>query len=87
MEDESAIKRVGFKKLDGTNYRMWAAMAKAVIEAKDAWEAIETSVPMATASVREDRTGDGTAAQSEKEPKEELKSVPVDKIKERRPGQ
>ncbi len=41
MEDDFAIKKAGITKLNGLNYRTWAIIIKAVIEAKDAWEAIE----------------------------------------------
>ena len=41
MEDDSAIKKAGIAKLNGSNYRTWAAITRAVIEAKDAWDAIE----------------------------------------------
>ncbi len=41
MEDNSAIKKAGITKLNGLNYRTWAAIIKAIIKAKDAWEAIK----------------------------------------------
>jgi len=59
MEDDSAIKRAGIAKLNGTNYRTWAAIVQAVIEAKDAWEAIEPPGLEAETPVRD--TDDGIA--------------------------
>jgi hypothetical protein len=59
MEDDSTIKKVGIAKLNGSNYRTWAAITRAVIEAKDAWDAIELPGLEAKASVKS--TGDGTA--------------------------
>jgi hypothetical protein len=35
MEDDSVIKKAGITKLNGLNYRTWAVIIKAVIEAKD----------------------------------------------------
>lgn len=78
MEDDSAIKKVGIAKLNGVNYRPWAAIAKAVIEAKDAWEAVEPSGPEAETPVRD--TDDGTAGPSMGI---ELQvPLPVDRIKD-----
>ncbi|KAG4428796.1 hypothetical protein IFR05_015722 [Cadophora sp. M221] len=59
MEDDSTIKKVGIAKLNSSNYRTWAAITKAVIEAKDAWDAIEPPGLEAETSVKS--TGDGTA--------------------------
>ena len=59
MEDDSAIRKAGIAKLNGLNYRTWAPIVKAVIEAKDAWGAVEPPAPEAKASVED--TGDGTA--------------------------
>jgi len=60
MEDDSAIRKAGITKLNGSsNYRTWAAIIQAVIEAKDAWEAIEPSAPEAETSV--EATDVGTA--------------------------
>ena len=58
MEDDSTIKKIGIAKLNGSNYRTWAAITRAVIEAKDAWDAIELPGPEAETSVKS--TGDGT---------------------------
>ena len=58
MEDDSAIKRAGIAKLNGANYRTWAAIVKAVIEAKNAWEAVEPSALEAETPVKD--TDDGT---------------------------
>ncbi|KAG4433368.1 hypothetical protein IFR05_011152 [Cadophora sp. M221] len=41
MEDDLAIKKAGIAKLNSLNYRTWAVIARAVIEAKDAWDAIK----------------------------------------------
>ena len=58
MEDDSTIKKVGIAKLNGSNYRTWTAITRAVIEAKDAWDAIEQPAPEAKTS--EKSTDDGT---------------------------
>lgn len=76
MEDDSTIKRVGIAKLNGTNYRTWAAIAKAVIEAKDAWEAIEPSVPKAETPV--EATDDGIARSD----RTESKTPPTDRVRD-----
>ena len=64
MEDDSAIKKVGIAKLNGTNYRTWAAITRAVIKAKDAWDSIVLVEPEAETSVRAagDRIVKGKAA-------------------------
>jgi hypothetical protein len=36
IEDESSMRKVGIAKLNGTNYRPWAVIVKALIEAKEA---------------------------------------------------
>ena len=60
MEDDSAIRKAGITKLNGSsNYRTQAAIIQAVIEAKDAWEAIVPSAPEAETSV--EATDVGTA--------------------------
>ena len=59
IEDDSTIKKIRIAKLNGSNYRTWAAIPRAVIEAKDAWDAIELPGPEAETSVKS--TGDGTA--------------------------
>ena len=41
MEDDSTIKKVGIAKLNGSNYRTWAAITRTVIKAKDTWDTIE----------------------------------------------
>ena len=41
MEDDSTIRKAEIAKLNGSNYRTWAAITRAVIKAKDAWDAIE----------------------------------------------
>ena len=54
MEDDSAIKKAGTAKMNGSNYRTWAAITRTVIEAKDAWEAIEPMpAPKAEAPVED----------------------------------
>jgi len=53
MEDDTAIKKVGIAKLNSSNYRTWATITKAVIEAKDAWDAIEQPELEAETSVKE----------------------------------
>ena len=60
MEDDSAIKKAGIAKLNGSNYWTWAAIAKAVIEAKDAWKAIE-ELPAPEAKTPVEDTDNGTA--------------------------
>jgi hypothetical protein len=60
MEDDSTIRKAGIAKLNGSNYRTWAAITRAVIEAKDAWDAIEPPAPEAKTSVIKG-TDDGTA--------------------------
>lgn len=53
MEDDFIIK-AGIAKLNGSNYRTWAAITRAVIEAKDAWETIEPMpAPKTEASVKD----------------------------------
>ena len=76
MEDDS-IKRIGIAKLNGTNYRTWAAIVQAVIEAKDVWEAVEPPVPEAKTPVKS--TDDGTARSQDS-----LTSTvsPVDRVKD-----
>jgi hypothetical protein len=59
MEEESIMKK-GLARLTSKNYRTWAALAQAVIESKDAWEAIEPYGPKDEASVKD--TGDGIAS-------------------------
>ena len=76
MEDDSTIKRVGIAKLNGSNYRTWAAIAKAVIEAKDAWEAIEPPRPEAETPVKS--TDDGTASSEVTD----HKTTPADRVKD-----
>ncbi len=41
MEDNSVIKKVRIAKLNGSNYRTWAAITRAIIKVKDAWDAIK----------------------------------------------
>jgi hypothetical protein len=60
MEDDSTIRKAGIAKLNGSNYRTWAAITRAVIEAKDAWDAIEPPAPEAKTSVIKG-IDDGTA--------------------------
>jgi hypothetical protein len=50
MEDDSTIKKVGITKLNGSNYRIWTAITRAVIEAKDTWDTIEQPAPEAKMS-------------------------------------
>ena len=76
MEDDSAIKKVGISKLNGSNYRTWAAIVKAVIEAKDAWEAIEPPMPEAKTPVED--TDDGTAGSGVTGPKVQ----PTDRVRD-----
>ena len=66
MEDDSTIRKVGIAKLNSSNYRTWAALTRAVIEAKDAWDAIELPAPEAETSVKGtgDRIVEGKAAES-----------------------
>ncbi|KAG4435079.1 hypothetical protein IFR05_009438 [Cadophora sp. M221] len=59
MEDDLAIKKARIAKLNGSNYRTWAAIARAVIEAKDAWDAIE--LPGLKAETLVGSTDNGTA--------------------------
>ena len=59
MEDDSVIRKAGITKLNSSNYRTWAVIIQAVIEAKDAWEAIEPYAPEAETSVK--ATDVGTA--------------------------
>ena len=77
MEDDSAIKRIGIAKLNGSNYRTWAAIVQAVIEAKDAWEAIEPSRPEAETPVKS--TDDGTV---KSEGSTDQKALPVDRVRD-----
>jgi hypothetical protein len=60
MEDDSTIRKAGIAKLNGSNYRTWAAITRAVIEAKDAWDAIEPPALEAKTSVIKG-TDDGIA--------------------------
>ena len=65
MEDDSAIKKAGIAKLNGSNYRTWAAIARAVIEAKDAWDAIEPpSLRVETPVLTDDGTAGGQATKT-----------------------
>jgi hypothetical protein len=66
MEDDSAIKKVAIAKLNGSNYRTWAAIIRAVIEAKDTWDAIEQPGLEAETSTKstDDRIVKGKAAES-----------------------
>ena len=79
MEDDSTIKRAGIAKLNSTNYRTWAAITRAVIEAKDAWDTIELPDPEAETSVKDtgDRTEKGKATESSK-----TKEPVVDRVKD-----
>jgi hypothetical protein len=65
MEDDSTIKKVGITKLNGLNYRTWAVITRAVIKAKDTWDAIELPGLEAKASVKStgNRTVEGKAAE------------------------
>jgi hypothetical protein len=57
MEDNLAIKKARIAKLNGLNYRTWAIITRAIIEVKDAWNAIKLLGPEAKTSVKS--TGDG----------------------------
>ncbi len=52
--------------MNGSNYRTWAAITRAVIEAKDAWDAIELPDSEAETPVKstDDGTVEGKAAAS-----------------------
>jgi hypothetical protein len=65
MEDDSTIRKAGIAKLNGSNYRTWAAITRAVIKAKDAWDAIEPPALEAKTSVIkgiDDRIAEGKKA-------------------------
>ena len=53
------IKKIRITKLNGSNYRTWAVITRAVIKAKDAWDTIELPGPETEMSVKS--TGDGIA--------------------------
>jgi hypothetical protein len=65
MEDDSTIRKAGIAKLNGSNYRTWAVITRAVIKAKDAWDAIEPPALEAKTSIIkgiDDRTAEGKKA-------------------------
>ena len=59
-----AIKKAGITKLNGSNYRTWAAITRAIIEAKDTWDTIELLGPEAETPIEDidDRIADRKAA-------------------------
>jgi hypothetical protein len=54
MEDDSAIKKARIAKLNSSNYRTWAVIVKAMIKAKDIWEAIKELLALEAKTLVED---------------------------------